>query len=94
MRKQPMRARLLLVLPVSVFASACNLLPDAYSGCAKPQPYQSAEDSPQLRVPAGAVAPDTRNALRIPTVTAPRLPAREKRCLDHPPAYETRPAPG
>jgi uncharacterized lipoprotein len=89
-----MRARLLLMLPVFVFASACNLLPDAYSGCDKPQPYQSAEDSPPLRVPAGAFAPDTRNALRIPAVTAPRLPAQEKRCLDHPPSYETRPAPG
>lgn len=94
MKKRPMRAGLPLILPVALFVSACNLLPDAYSGCDKAQPYQSAGDSPPLRVPEGAVAPDTKNALRIPVVTAPRLPAGEKRCLDHPPAYEARPAPG
>ena len=94
MRKQMKRARLLALLPVCVFAGACNLLPDAYSGCDKAQPYQSAQDSPPLRVPEGAVVPDTRNAMRIPPVSAPQLPAGEKRCLDHPPSYGAKPAAG
>ena len=94
MRKQKKRARLLALLPVCVFAGACNLLPDAYSGCDKAQPYQSAQDSPPLRVPEGAVVPDTRNAMRIPPVRAPQLPAGEKRCLDHPPSYGAKPAAG
>ncbi|MBX3703425.1 MAG: hypothetical protein KF822_06585 [Steroidobacteraceae bacterium] len=68
-------------------AGGCGLLPDAYSGCDKPQPYQSAQDVPRLQVPPGVDAPDTRNALRIPAVPAPERPAERGRCLDHPPAY-------
>jgi uncharacterized lipoprotein len=72
------------VLPV---AGACGLLPDAYSGCEKPQPYQSAEEVAPLRVPAGSDVPDTRNALQIPEVKAPEQPADSAACLDHPPRY-------
>jgi uncharacterized lipoprotein len=94
MRKNMQRARFLMLLPVCVLAGACGLLPDAYSGCDKPQPYQSAQDLPPLRVPDGAVLPDTRNAMRIPTVIAPQIPASAGRCLDHPPSYGTKPATG
>ena len=94
MRQQLKRARWLALLPILVFAGACNLLPDAYSGCDQAQHYQSALDLPPLRVPDGAVVPDTRNAMRIPTLSAPVLPAGEKRCLDHPPSYSVKPAAG
>jgi uncharacterized lipoprotein len=73
----------------------CGLLPNAYSSCSKPQPYQSAEETAPLRVPAGSDLPDTRNALRIPEVKAPERPLDAASCLDHPPAYGTaRPRPG
>jgi len=64
----------------------CGLLPDAQSGCDKPQAYQSAQEAPPLQVPPGADAPDTRNALRIPAVPAPQRPLEAGRCLDYPPA--------
>ncbi len=89
MRIQMKRARLLLLLPVCVFAGACSLLPDANSGCDKAQPYQSAQGTAPLRVPDGAILPDTRNALPIPQVMATELPLEKGRCLDHPPVYST-----
>ncbi|HEY7754378.1 MAG TPA: hypothetical protein VH856_11230 [Steroidobacteraceae bacterium] len=67
--------------------AGCGLLPDAYGSCDEPQPYESATDAAPLKVPAGADAPDTRNALRIPELPAPRRPREPGRCLDHPPAY-------
>ncbi|MGB5132005.1 MAG: hypothetical protein WBO00_05285 [Steroidobacteraceae bacterium] len=94
MRNNMLRARFLILLPVCVLAGACGLLPDAYSGCDKPKPYQTAQDLPPLRVPDGAVLPDTRNAMHIPTVNAPQIPASAGRCLDHPPSYGTKPATG
>jgi opacity protein-like surface antigen len=81
------RARLLLLLPVCVFAGACSLLSDADSGCDERQPYQSAQETAPLRVPDGALPPDTRNALPIPQVTASEYPQEKGRCLDHPPVY-------
>lgn len=88
------RARLFLLLPVCVLAGACKLLPDAYSGCDKVQPYQSAQELPPLRVPDGAIPPDTRNAMRIPAVSAPQVPDAAGRCLDHPPSFGEKPAAG
>jgi uncharacterized lipoprotein len=88
------KARLWMLLPVCAIASACHLLPDAYSGCDKPKPYESAQEVPPLRVPDGSVAPDTRNAMRIPTVSTPQIPVSAGSCLDHPPAYGTKPAAG
>jgi uncharacterized lipoprotein len=85
---------MLVLLPVLAFTGACSLLPDAESGCDKPQPYQSAQDAQPLRVPDGAVAPDTRNAMRIPAVNVPQVPAGAGRCLDHPPSYGVKPAAG
>ena len=84
------------IAPVAalVLTSGCGLLPDAYSSCSKPQPYQSAENVAPLRVPDGADLPDTRNALRIPEVKAPERPADGTACLDHPPSYgASRPQP-
>jgi len=87
--------RIWIAIAACGLAGGCGLLPDAYSGCDKPQPYQSAQEMPALQVPAGADAPDTRNALRIPAVPAPERPPGAGRCLDHPPAYGgTRPPGG
>ncbi len=88
------RAKFLLLLPACLLAGACGLLPDAYSGCDKAQPYQSAQDLPPLQAPNGAVPPDTRNAMNIPAVHAPQVPPTAGRCLDHPPSYGTKPATG
>jgi uncharacterized lipoprotein len=94
MNMQTRPGRLLALLPACLLVGACGLLPNAYSGCDKAQPYQSARDLPPLRVPDGSVAPDTHNALRIPVVNAPVISAAEKRCLDHPPSFVTKPASG
>lgn len=67
--------------------AGCGWLPDAYSGCDDAKPYQSATQAEPLRVPAGADLPDTRNALKIPEVKTPELPAEAGTCLDHPPPY-------
>ena len=88
------QARLWVLLPACAIASACNLLPDAYSGCDKVKPYQSARELPPLGVPDGAVAPDTRNAMKIPAVSSPELPVKEGTCLDHPPSYGGKPTAG
>lgn len=74
--------------------SGCGLLPDAYSGCDKDRPYQSAVDGAPLRVPAGSDMPDTRNALRIPELTTPELPRETGTCLEHPPAIGPGPQTG
>lgn len=87
--------RLWIAMAAAAFAGGCGLLPDAYSGCDKAQPYQAAQEAPPLVVPAGADLPDTRNALHIPAVKAPQLPADPGRCLDHPPSYSaTKPRAG
>ena len=92
MRKNLRRAKFLVLLPACLLAGACGLLPDSYSGCNKPRPYQSAQEEPPLRVPEGSDLPDTRNAMRIPAVNAPQIPASPGECLDHPPDYVSKPA--
>ncbi len=79
--------RLWIAIAACGICAGCGMLPDAYSSCDKPRPYQSAAEAPPLTVPAGADAPDTRNALRIPAVPAAKRPPEAGRCLDHPPAY-------
>ena len=79
--------RTCMAISVAAFSAGCGLLPDAYSRCNKPQPYQAATVVPPLRVLPGLDAPDTRNALRIPDVPAPQRPPESGRCLDQPPVY-------
>jgi len=67
--------------------AGCGLLPDAYSNCDEAQPYQAAEQTASLAVPAGADLPDTRNALKIPAVKTPEVPVEPGKCLEHPPSY-------
>jgi uncharacterized lipoprotein len=80
-------SRRLIVIAACVLAGGCGLLPDARSGCDNPQPYEAAEEAAPLKVPAGTDAPDTRNALRIPQLPAPKQPREPGRCLDYPPAH-------
>ena len=85
--------RLPVLLPLLTVAGGCSLLPGANSGCNKPMPYQDAREVPPLQVPEGAIAPDTRTAMRVPPVTAPQQPQIPGRCLDQPPSHATAPAP-
>lgn len=87
--------RMWIAILGAALVSGCGLLPDAYSGCDKPKPYQSAGEAQPLKAPPGMDVPDTRNALRIPAVPAPERPREAGSCLDHPPAYGgARPAAG
>ena len=61
--------RMVIVVSALLPLAGCGLLPDAYSGCDKVQPYQAAQQVAPLDVPAGADLPDTRNALKIPEIT-------------------------
>ena len=79
--------RLLIGVSGLLPLAGCGLLPDAYSGCDKVQPYQAAEQAAPLAVPAGADLPDTRNALKIPEIRTPQVPAEPGKCLEHPPSY-------
>jgi uncharacterized lipoprotein len=79
--------RLLIVVSGLLPLAGCGLLPDAYSGCDKIQPYQAAQQMPRLEVPAGADLPETRNALKIPEIRTPQVPAEPGKCLEHPPSY-------
>ena len=76
----------LVVLLAGMPLAGCGLLPDAYTGCDKVRPYQSAESLPPLRVPEGADLPDTRGAMKIPEVRTPTLPD-DGSCIDPPPSY-------
>lgn len=87
-------ARVLAIFALLLPLAGCGWLPDAYSGCNDLKPYHSARQQAPLKVPAGADLPDTRNALKIPEVTAPELPPQPNTCLEHPPAYgKERPQP-
>ena len=79
--------RLLIMVSALLPLAGCGLLPDAYTGCDEAQPYQAAEQMASLDVPAGADLPDTRNALKIPTIRTPQVPAEPGKCLEHPPSY-------
>lgn len=86
--------RSIALTALAALTGGCSLFPDANSSCSKPQPYQSAEETAPLKVPAGSDLPDTRNALDIPAVTAPERPKDAASCIDHPPSYgSARPRP-
>lgn len=79
--------RLVIVVSALLPLAGCGLLPDAYTGCDEVQSYQEAQQMAELDVPAGADLPDTRNALKIPEIRTPQVPAEPGRCLEHPPSY-------
>jgi len=76
--------------------SGCHVFSSATGrACHGPQQYQKAQSVPPLKVPTGLDAPDTTNALRLPTLKDPAPPARKgsQPCLDEPPPFKvTQPA--
>ena len=84
---------LLLLLPL---LNACHAFRSASTrACHGPQQYQKARTVPPLKIPAGLDAPDTSNALRLPTLNEAAPPARKgtEPCLDEPPPFKvTHPA--
>jgi uncharacterized lipoprotein len=84
---------LLLLLPLT---SGCHAFRNARSkACHGPQAYQKAQSVPPLQIPSGLDAPDTTNALRLPTLNEPPPPPRKGKqpCLDEPPPFKvTQPA--
>ena len=54
--------------------------------CSARQPYQSATSVPPLVAAEGGAPPNTRNALKIPDVSAAARP-QQARCLDEPPRF-------
>ena len=85
-----------LLLPLLPLAGGCHFLRSAEAkACHSPQPYQKAKTMPPLQIPAGLDAPDTTNALRLPTLNEPPPPPRKgaQPCLDEPPPFKvTQPA--
>ena len=84
---------LLLLLPL---VGGCHFFRGASAkACHSPHPYQKAQTVPPLKIPGGLDAPDTTNALHLPTLTDPGPPPRSGKqpCLDEPPPYKvTQPA--
>jgi uncharacterized lipoprotein len=60
------------------------------NACHKAQPYQSATTGAPLTIPPGMAAPDTANALKLPTLNEPAPPPRKNKdpCLDEPPSFK------
>ncbi len=90
-----MKSVLVLVCAgVFVLLGGCRALRGANS-CNKPQPYMAATSVPPLKIPAGLDAPDTANALKLPTLHEPAAPRSKKDpCLDEPPSFKvSKPAP-
>jgi uncharacterized lipoprotein len=88
--------RIVLLLLLLPFVGGCHLFRSASAkACHGPQPYQKAQTVAPLKVPSGLDAPDTTNALRLPTLNQPGPPPRSGKqpCLDEPPPYKvTQPA--
>jgi hypothetical protein len=87
------------LLPVSfrrLTACSALLLPLLLAGCfggnselacpERNEPYLSAQNNPQLRVPEGMTPPDRSEALAIPDVKPGNRSGRTA-CLDEPPSY-------
>ena len=79
--------RLTVVVPLALAlagVAGCHALRD--DGCGAHQPYQSATSVPPLVAAEGGAAPSTRNALKIPELSAAPQPPKG-RCLDQPPHF-------
>jgi len=82
----------LLALIALLALAGCGAFRPTFESCDETPAYAGAKELPPLRVPEGVDAPDTRNALKVPTVTVPEKP-RDGRCIDAPPSYSTPRAP-
>ena len=62
--------------------TSCNQTDEDYSGAA---------EMPPLQAPPGLDAPNTRNALKVPTLNTPeRKRGKNEPCLDLPPPFDSR----
>ncbi|MGH8262724.1 MAG: hypothetical protein ACRETU_01480 [Steroidobacterales bacterium] len=85
-----MKARLAAALiALAGLTSSCSMFHPA-KDCEKPQAYESSQSIARLKIPPGLDAPDTKEALAIPEVSAPEAPRTATGgCLDEPPQYRT-----
>jgi uncharacterized lipoprotein len=80
-----LHSRIALVALVALSLAGCKTLFKGGS-CDKPGGYESAQNLPPLKVPAGLDAPDTRASMPIPELSEPEKPrAAGDPCLDEPP---------
>ena len=85
--------RVLMVMTAAALMSGCHLFSKLTPDCHTPQEYQRAGQVAPLKVPPGLDAPNTKDALVVPTVElAPPVPGPKDRCLDVPPLYKAAPA--
>jgi uncharacterized lipoprotein len=82
--------RLLALGALLLTLAGCHPFRSLTYTCHKRQPYQGQVSVPPLVIPAGLDAPDTSNALHLPTLNEPAPPPRKGRepCLDEPPPYK------
>jgi hypothetical protein len=84
---------LCLCLGALPLLSACSLYHSLFHrshdrGCSEKPFSANTENLPGLLVPEGLSPPDTRNAIKVPTLTEPeRLRAKIEPCLAQPPSY-------
>ncbi len=84
--------RVLMIVIAAALMSGCHLFSKLTPDCHTPQEYQRAGQVPPLKVPPGLDAPNTKDALVIPTVDlAPPPPGPKDVCLDVPPRYKPAP---
>jgi uncharacterized lipoprotein len=76
------------LLALLLGASGCATFRN--KSCHEGQAYMKAKTVPPLTIPAGLDAPDTTNALRLPTLNEPAPPPRtgKQPCLDEPPPFK------
>lgn len=83
-----------LLLSIAVLAlSGCSLFRHkANTGCTEKPFNTNTASRPPLQAPPGLSAPDTRNGVKIPTLTTPeRVRAKSEPCLEDPPNYGSEP---
>lgn len=86
------RLRLLSGLMTLALVSGCAAINPFQTTCAKPEDFAGAVNNAPLRVPAGKDVPDTRAALKIPSLDTPEAPrSADSPCLDTPPKFATTP---
>jgi len=86
-----MKARLAaVVIALAGLTASCGIFHPAKGCDKKPQAYESSQSIARLRIPPGLDAPDTKEALMIPEVSAPEAPhTATGGCLDEPPEYRS-----
>ncbi len=84
--------RVLMLVTAAALLSGCHLFGKLTPDCHTAQEYQRAGQVAPLKVPAGLDAPNTKDALVIPTVDLAPPPLGPKdTCLDVPPRYKPAP---